>query len=402
MSFSRYSKYKCSGEPWLGEVPEHWEIKRVGTLFTERREKVSDTDYPPLSVTKNGIVPQLESAAKTQDGDNRKKVLMGDFVINSRSDRKGSSGLSSMDGSVSLISTIMTPNGFNGDFAHYLFRSVPFQEEYYRNGKGIVADLWSTNSSDFRNIKIIAPTANEQAVIVRFLNLETAKIDNLIAKQTKLIELLKEKRQAVISNAVTGGLNPSAPMKDSGVDWLGEVPGSWRIGRIKHLLNIQNGSDHKAIETDAGVPVFGSGGQFAFASRSMFDGESVLLGRKGTVDKPMYLNQSFWAVDTVYWSKIKANTDGRFAYYLATTIPFGYYSTNTALPSMTKTDLGNHVIAIPPIDEQYSIAKHLDDQTNKFDSLTSKAKNAIDLLIERRSAIISAAVTGQIDVRGAA
>ena len=103
MSFPRYPKYKDSGVEWLGEVPEHWDVKRIGYYFNERREKLSDKEFPALPVTKNGIVPQIETAAKTDDGDNRKKVLKGDFVINSRSDRKGSAGASELDGSVSLI-----------------------------------------------------------------------------------------------------------------------------------------------------------------------------------------------------------------------------------------------------------------------------------------------------------
>ena len=167
MTFPCYPKYKASGFLWLGDVPEHWTLKRLGHYFEERRERASDTEFEPLSVTKNGIVPRLESAAKTQDGDNRKKVLAGDFVINSRSDRKGSSGLSPLDGSVSLICTVLIPAGLHGPYIHHLFRSELFQEEYYRWGKGIVADLWSTNFSDMKNIVLGVPSEAEQTQIAR-------------------------------------------------------------------------------------------------------------------------------------------------------------------------------------------------------------------------------------------
>ena len=140
-----YEKYKAVGLPWLKEIPEKWEIKELGSIFDERREKVNDSDYQPLSVTKNGIFLQLENVAKTNNGNNRKKVLKNDFVINSRSDRKGSSGLSNYDGSVSLINTVLRIRKGNKKFWNYLLKSIPFQEEFYRNGKGIVADLWSTN-----------------------------------------------------------------------------------------------------------------------------------------------------------------------------------------------------------------------------------------------------------------
>jgi len=146
-NYHPYPEYKDSGVEWLDTVPSHWDAKRLGQFLFERREKVSDKDYAALSVTKNGILPQLDTAAKSDAGDNRKLVKAGDFVINSRSDRKGSSGISERDGSVSLISIVMEPKGINHRYIHHLLRSYPFQEEFYRWGKGIVADLWSTNYS---------------------------------------------------------------------------------------------------------------------------------------------------------------------------------------------------------------------------------------------------------------
>ena len=139
-------KHKDSGVDWLGRIPSHWNLSRIGAQFYQRSEKVDDTEYPPLSVTKTGVVPQMAHVAKTDANDNRKKVCKGDFVINSRSDRKGSSGTSDYDGSVSLISIVLTPKNYSPRFAHHLFRSYPFQEEFYRHGRGIVADLWSTSS----------------------------------------------------------------------------------------------------------------------------------------------------------------------------------------------------------------------------------------------------------------
>ena len=255
MTFPCYPKYKASGFLWLGDVPEHWTLKRLGHYFEERRERASDTEFEPLSVTKNGIVPRLESAAKTQDGDNRKKVLAGDFVINSRSDRKGSSGLSPLDGSVSLICTVLIPAGLHGPYIHHLFRSELFQEEYYRWGKGIVADLWSTNFSDMKNIVLGVPSEEEQTQIARFLDHETARIDALIEEQQRLIELLKEKRQAVISQAVTKGLDPTVPMKDSGVEWLGEVPAHWIVAGLKWFWSVTDCKHITAEFVDDGVPL---------------------------------------------------------------------------------------------------------------------------------------------------
>jgi type I restriction enzyme S subunit len=181
--------------------------------------------------------------------------------------------------------------------------------------------------------------------------------------------------------------------KPSGVEWLGEVPEHWTLAPLKKLLDIQNGSDYKAVEAEDGYPVIGSGGPFAFASQYHYDGESVLLGRKGTIDRPLYIRKRFWAVDTMYWSKIRDGAHGRFAFYTSQCIPFQYYSTNTALPSMTKSLLGSHIIAVPCESEQYAIATFLDHETAKIDALIAEQQRLIELLQEKRQAVISHAVT---------
>ena len=186
---------------------------------------------------------------------------------------------------------------------------------------------------------------------------------------------------------------PYPTYKDSGVEWLGMVPEHWTIGPYKATIQIENGSDYKEVEADDGYPVIGSGGPFAYSSKLMYDGESVLLGRKGTIDKPLYVNGAFWAVDTMYWSIIKPGAHGRFAYYIATTIPFDLYSTNTALPSMTKSVLGSHVVAFPGFEEQQTIAGHLDRETARIDALIGKKTCFIELLREKRQALITHAVT---------
>lgn len=185
--------------------------------------------------------------------------------------------------------------------------------------------------------------------------------------------------------------------KDSGIQWLGEVPEHWDIAPLKRFLDIQNGADHKHIEQTQGYPVIGSGGPFAFASKYMHDGESVLLGRKGTIDKPIYVDEKFWTVDTMYWSKVAADASGRFAYYATLTIPFGYYATNTALPSITKGVLSAHAVARPPLDEQKAIAAFLDRETAKIDALVAEQEKLVALLKEKRQSVISHAVTKGLD-----
>ena len=194
-----------------------------------------------------------------------------------------------------------------------------------------------------------------------------------------------------------GRFRPYPEYKDSEVKWLRNVPVYWDIVQYKYFVDIQNGQDHKHIERNEGYPVIGSGGAFAYASNYLYDGESVLLGRKGTIDKPIYVNGPFWTVDTMYWTKINPSVSGRFAYYLATTIPFEYYSTNTALPSMTKSNLGGHFVNRPPLPEQRAIAAFLDRETGRIDELVAKKERLIELLQEKRSALITHAVTKGLD-----
>ncbi|WFS19551.1 restriction endonuclease subunit S [Pseudomonas sp. 905_Psudmo1] len=427
MTFPCYPKYKASGFLWLGDVPEHWTLKRLGHYFEERRERASDTEFEPLSVTKNGIVPRLESAAKTQDGDNRKKVLAGDFVINSRSDRKGSSGLSPLDGSVSLICTVLIPAGLHGPYIHHLFRSELFQEEYYRWGKGIVADLWSTNFSDMKNIVLGVPSEEEQTQIARFLDHETARIDALIEEQQRLIELLKEKRQAVISQAVTKGLDPTVPMKDSGVEWLGEVPAHWIVAGLKWFWSVTDCKHITAEFVDDGVPLASIREvqcryvtlENAKQTTDVFYRQLIEAGRKPVAGDLIFSrNATVGEVAQVAdWHPpfamgqdvclLKKQFEWLSSDYLqavlrspVVTVQLDNLMIGSTFKRVNVEDIRGLVVPMPPEKEQQLIADYLNSETGQFDSLLAECQGTIGLLQERRSALISAAVTGKIDVRG--
>jgi len=217
-----YPGYKETGVSWIPSIPSNWEMKKINELFVERREKCSDAEYKPLSVTKFGVLPQLDTAVKTKDGDNRKKVLKGDFVINSRSDRRGSSGFSPSDGSVSLINIVLCPRKDTSLYFHYLLRSHTFIEEFYRNGRGIVADLWTTRFSEMKNIYVPVPPITEQVQILEFLRWKTSVFNglipekaitkgNIIASSKSLLAremmLIDEYRTSLISAVVTGEID---------------------------------------------------------------------------------------------------------------------------------------------------------------------------------------------------
>ena len=229
---------KDSGIEWIGEIPKDWEITKIGMLYNLRITKVSDTDYAPLSVTKMGVLPQLETVAKTNAHDDRKLVKKGDFVINSRSDRRGSCGISDYYGSVSLINIVLEPkNNMSSGYYSCLFKTVQFADEFYKNGHGIVDDLWTTGWQDMKRIILPVPHYSEQQQIADYLDTKCSEIDATAEDIQKEIDLLEDYKKSVITEVVTKGLNPDAEMKDSGIEWIGEIPKGWKIIRLKYITN---------------------------------------------------------------------------------------------------------------------------------------------------------------------
>lgn len=240
-----YDEYKDSGTSWLSQIPSEWKTGVIGSLYKLRNTKVSDVDYPPLSVTMKGIVPQLENAAKTDAHDARKLVLKGDFAINSRSDRRGSCGMSEYDGSVSLINTVLTPRkSMNPKYYNWLFHTVQFADEYYKHGHGIVNDLWTTRWDEMKRIIIPVPTDDEQSTIAEYLDKKVKHIDSIISEAKASIEEYKTWKASIIYEVVTKGLDPNAEMKDSGVEWIGKVPSNWKILRMKNIAEFMPKCDY--------------------------------------------------------------------------------------------------------------------------------------------------------------
>lgn len=228
-----FAEMKDSGAEWIKEIPANWELSKIGALYTQRNEKVSDKDYPPLSVTMKGILPQLATAAKTDDGDNRKLVRIGDFAINSRSDRRGSCGISPYDGSVSLINTILTPRKkMHPGYYNWLFHTTLFADEFYKWGHGIVDDLWTTRWQEMKRILVPVPPYETQSAIASYLDAQCAKIDEIIAQAKASIEDYKQWKASIIYEAVTKGLDPNVEMKDSGIPCVDKVPKHWTVTRF--------------------------------------------------------------------------------------------------------------------------------------------------------------------------
>ncbi|MDR3581308.1 MAG: restriction endonuclease subunit S [Oryzomonas sp.] len=423
--FPKYESYRDSGFDWLGDIPSDWKLQRLATVFEERKEKVSDKDFPPLSVTKNGVVPQLESAAKSDDGDNRKGVREGDFVINSRSDRKGSSGIAKQDGSVSLINIVLKPKGIVHRYSEHLLKSNGFIEEFYRNGHGIVADLWTTRYWDMKSIHIPLPDMATQDRIANFLNQKTVEIDEAIVKKQRLIELLNEQKNILINQAVTKGLNPNAPLRDSGFEWIGKVPSHWNVKRLRFVGTTQNG-------ISAGAEYFGSG--FPFVSYSDVYNNRELpkevkgLAKSSEHDRVQYsiengdvlFTRTSETVEEIGFAStcmetIKNSTFAGFLirfrplngylipgyskYYFSAQVHRSYFVGKMNLvirASLSQELLKNLPVLIPPKVEQKLIFEHIETESVKYDKSIALQQQQIDTLKEFKATLISEAVTGKI------
>lgn len=419
----RYDSYKDSGSKWLGEIPSHWDVKRLGSYFTERRVKVSDKEYEPLSVTKLGVFPQWENVAKTNDGDNRKLVRKGDFVINSRSDRKGSSGVSDRDGSVSLINIVLKPRKtIIASYTNYLLKSYKFVEEYYRNGRGIVADLWTTRFDEMKMIKVAIPSIKEQETIAKYLDNITSKIDEAIVQQQKMIDLLNERKQIIINNAVTKGLDPNVKMKDSGVEWIGEIPEHWHIIKTSFIFShIGSGTTPKSGSEEyysgEGTPFLQTGdlnnGYVNSTSKKITEkalkdttlkvypkGSLVIAMYGATIGKLGILNIASTVNQACCVLPESNKIDTKFAFYVffVAKNDLILQSRGGGQPNISQDTIKNERIVIPPLEEQKEIVSHIDGILKPIETSILAANHKIFLLLERKQIIINNIVTGKVKI----
>lgn len=405
---------KDSGVEWIGEIPADWDICKIDSLYFPRSTKVSDKDYPPLSVTMKGIVPQLATTAKTDDHDNRKLVKKGDFAINSRSDRRGSCGISEYDGSVSLINTVLQPrHGMNNEYYNWLFHSDMFSSEFYRLGHGIVDDLRTTSWQEMKKMVIPAPSPTEQQQIVHFLDRKCTAIDTAIEKTKESIEKLEEYKKAVITKAVTKGLDPDAKMKDSGIEWIGEVPETWDVKRIKYACLERK---EKKIFKDAPNRYIGLENVESYTGH-FIETESTYL--PGVYDV-CYENDILFGKLRPYLAKVimapyEAACTGEFLiiknfvgeikflfYWLANkefvkAVDVSTYGAK--MPRANTEFIMNLPICLPSDKEQQQILSYLDDKCASIDVLISKKQDAINKWEEYKKSLIYYAVTGKIDCR---
>ena len=433
--YKAYPEYAPSDAGFVDELPASWRMLRGKFVFSEYSERSEAGEEKLLSVSEYyGVKPRGEVV---EEGDflSRAESLVGykkcqknDLVMNIMLAWKCGLGVSKYDGIVSPAYSVFRFNA-NAipDYMHYLLRTETYTGHFKTRSTGVIDSRLRLYPESFGDVSIILPSIIEQEKIVNFLDHETAKIDALIEKQQRLIELLKEKRQAVISHAVTKGLNPKAPMKDSGVEWLGEVPAHWEIRAVSRLCTrITNGyvGPTRDILVDEGVPYVQAThikkgnvnfDQAYFVRKAWSDLHSKSILQKGDV---LIVQTGAGTGDIGLVTEgevgfnchaliiVRPNPDVVVGEFLSMLLQseYGYsvlYSIRTGgmHPHLNCGEVQYVKLPVPPRVEQDEILKFVDTKTKSFNALIGSQDAAIELMQERRTALISAAVTGKIDVR---
>lgn len=393
----------------------------ISQLFRQRSTATDSSIHTPLSVGQKGVTPQLDNVAKSQQTGGRKLVKKGDIVINSRSDRRGASGLSDRDGSVSLIYIVLKPNleKINPEFAHHLIRSKGFQEEFYRFGTGIVADLWSTRYERMAQIRVPLPHLESQQRIADYLDRETAEIDAAVADLDKYMELLEVRRRVVITQAVLGVIGPGVgqsaywdevPLHTVASDGGLYVDGDW----VESKDQDPNGSIRLTQLADVGDSVFLDKSD-RWVNEVKFDelqctevhpGDLLIARMPDPIARctvlPDNLGYSVVTVVDVAILRPNADWDNRFVMWAINSIPFRNDVESRVSGStrqrISRSALGRTKLSKPSLSTQQEISTYLDNETAEIDSLIADATRLRDLLLKRRSVLVTEVVTGRKQV----
>ena len=433
MTFLRYPAYKDSGVAWLGEIPSQWEIKPIKHVVTCNDEVLGESTPPNTELRYIEISDVSETQGVTnvqsiifEDAPSRARRITqtGDIIISTV--RTYLKAIAKIDYSLEgvIVSTgfaVLRPqNGVDVGFLSHAMRAPHFLDMVVAHSVGI--SYPAINTSDLIGFKLPFPPLPEQHAIAAFLDTETARIDTLVAKQVSLIATLQEKRRALISHVVTKGLDPAAPMKDSGVLWLGEVPKHWEVKAIKWLSPVQRGASPRPIDDPK---YFDDEGEYAWvriadvtaaedgylrittqrlsplgSSLSVkLDPGALFLSIAGSVGKPCIscikacIHDGF-----VYFPHLRENNKFLFYIFEAGTAFQGLGKLGTQLNLNTDT-VGSIRIGVPPKVEQDAIVAFIERESDRVDTLITKSQEMIAVLREHRTALVAAAVTGQIDVR---
>lgn len=428
----KYQSYKPSGIEWIGEIPEGWNVKKLKELFENRNEKNEDLCEDFLSLTKDrGVIPYSEKGnvgnKTSEDIGKYKKVYPEDIVVNPMNIIIGSVGISKYNGVLSNVYIVLKPTKILSGYGSYIFHNKSFQLHLKKICYGIMELRESLNKIEFFVEKLPLPPLSEQHQIVEFLDSKTELINRLISTKERKITLLKEQRTSLINQVVTKGLNPNVKMKDSGVEWIGDISEGWNIVPLKILGGFQNGISKGSEFFGHGLPFMNYG--------DVYKNEITPNDVEGKVDSSVSeRNQYSISRGDIFFTRTSESKDDigvsstclrtiencvfsgfviRFRFYGETHLPeYSRYHFQThwkkvfieskmnivTRSSLSQQVLGQVPVLIPPIEEQLQIVEYLDSKTKEIDDLVLMEQKKIDLLKEYRQSLISEVVTGKIKV----
>lgn len=425
----RYSEYKDSGVKWLGEIPSHWELLKSKYLWKETFENSTSGKEDLLSVSQYTGVTKSKADSRSESLIGYKIVHKDDLVINIMLAWLGGLGVSSDEGVVSpAYCTYKLIRDYNPKFLHYLYKTPMYLAEFARHSTGVVPSRWRMYTDDFGQVVSLLPPVEEQDAIVRYLDAATSKIDKAIAMQQKMIDLLNERKQIIIQNAVTKGLDENVEMKDSGVEWIGMIPKHWEIKRLKYVMHSYGrigfrgyGTDDIVDEGQGAITLSPSNIQDSSMDYSkktylswkkyyespeiMIKNGDVLMVKTGSSYGKCAVVKDLPMECTINPQLVVFKEHKEFSEFLAysfqTTFAKCFINTSViggTIPTISQEKINNYIFPFPSKSEQQAIVAYLDKEMQRFDSAITNCQRQIALLQERKQIIINEVVTGKVKV----
>ena len=397
-----YDSYKDSGVKWLGQIPSHWDTGKMREFFSERKQLSQDGSETLLSVSEySGITPSVndsgENVSRSASLIGYKKCKSSDLIINIMLAWKRGLGISDYDGIVSPAYCVFVTHNINPHYANYLLRTDLYTAEFKRNSTGIIESRLRMYPDDFKNIICIHPPKREQEAIVAYLDKVTAEIDRAIEAQHKMIDALNERKQIIITRAVTRGLNHDAPLRDSGIDWLGLIPAHWDFCKLKYFIRIKSGDaiSNTQLSDNGKYLVYGGGEPLGRYDQYNIDKGNIVIGRVGArcgCITPIY--GKAWATDNALVVSCEG-IDYQFLIHCLIAADLNKMASTNAQPLLTGTKVKNTYITVPNLTEQKEIVSHIERATKSIYLSIANCERMISLFQERKQIIINEVVTGK-------
>ena len=406
-----YPAYKPSGVEWLGDVPAHWDVRRLRNVLTGTNMR-NQPDLPLLSVLRErGVILRDVSNSEENhnfipdDLTNYKVVKNGQFAMNKMKAWQGSYGVSQSDGIVSPAYYVFDVQEVVQSYFHAATRSIAYVPFFAQASDGVRIGQWDLSQPRMREIPFLVPPAPEQRAIVRYLDHVDRRIPRYVAAKRKLIALLEEEKQTIVNEAVTRGLDPNVRLKPSGVEWLGDLPEHWEVRRLKTICGMKSGEGITAqsIEAAGEYPVYGGNGLRGYASSYTHDGAFALIGRQGALCGNVHITRAqFWASEHAVVAALDVGHEINWFGAILTAMNLNQYSIAAAQPGLAVERILNLYLPVPHPQEQKDIATTLEGAAADIDAAVARARRQMELVQEYRTRLIADVVTGKLDVRKAA